>query len=245
MGKLLDKIRNLRRPARSFCSVIVPAAGTSQRMGQDKMLMELAGQPVLLHTLRAIDRSERTDEIIVVTREELLLPVADVCKAADLHKPVKVVRGGESRTESVFAGAIEADPRAKLLAVHDGARPLVRPELFDRVIGSAEKTGASAPAIPVNDTIKVADGSGIVQSTPDRSMLYAVQTPQVFQAELLRAALQSAITAKAAVTDDCSAVERLGKQVLLVEGDAENLKITRPLDILLAEAIRRGREEEK
>lgn len=243
MGKLLDKIRGLHKPSRSFCTVIVPAAGSSQRMGQDKLLMDLSGQPVLMHTLQAIDRTERVDEMIIAAREDLMLPIADLCKQAQLHKPVKVVRGGQSRPESVLAGALEADPQAQLIAVHDGARPLVTPELFDTVIESAETTHASAPAIPVNDTVKVADGRGIVQSTPDRSTLFAVQTPQVFQAELLRAALQSAITCKASVTDDCSAVERLGKQVLLVEGDGENLKITRPLDLLLAEAIIKKREE--
>ena len=242
MGKLLDKIRGLRKPSRPFCTAVVVAAGRSERMGKDKLLLPLGGRTVLAHTLLAVDAAERTDEIILVTREDLMLPLADICKELQLKKPVKIVKGGEPRTESVFSGVMEADPRAGLIAVHDGARPLVAPALFDAVVDSAQVTNASAPAVPVTDTIKVADESGIVRSTPERSSLFAVQTPQVFQAELLKAALQSAITCGANITDDCAAVERLGKQVQLVPGDSENIKITRPLDLPVAEAILRARE---
>ena len=192
MGKLLDKIRGLRKPARPFCTTVVVAAGQSRRMGKDKLLLPLGEGTVLEHTLRAVDASERTDEIILVTREDLLVPLAELCKGCALQKPVKVIRGGETRTESVMAGALEADPRAELIAVHDGARPLITPELFDAVVESAGVTGASAPAVPVTDTIKVADENGIVRSTPERRTLFAVQTPQVFQAELLKAADVSA-----------------------------------------------------
>ena len=192
MGKLLDKIRGLRKPARPFCTTVVVAAGQSRRMGKDKLLLPLGEGTVLEHTLRAVDASERTDEIILVTREDLLVPLAELCKGCALQKPVKVIRGGETRTESVMAGALEADPRAELIAVHDGARPLITPELFDAV--------------------------------------------------LLKAALQSALTCGAEITDDCSAVERLGKQVQLVSGDSENIKITRPMDLPMAEAILRARE---
>ena len=236
MGKLLDKIRGLRKPARPFCTTVVVAAGQSRRMGKDKLLLPLGEGTVLEHTLRAVDASERTDEIILVTREDLLVPLAELCKGCALQKPVKVIRGGETRTESVMAGALEADPRAELIAVHDGARPLITPELFDAVVESAGVTGASAPAVPVTDTVKVADENGIVRSTPER------RTPQVLQAELLKAALQSALTCGAEITDDCSAVERLGKQVQLVSGDSENIKITRPMDLPMAEAILRARE---
>ena len=242
MGKLWDKIRGLWKPSRPFCTAVVVAAGQSQRMGKDKLLLPLGEGTVLEHTLRAVDASERTDEIILVTREDLLVPLADLCKKCALQKPVKVVRGGASRPESVLAGALEADPRAELIAVHDGARPLITPALFDAVVESAQATGASAPAVPVTDTIKIADENGVVRSTPERATLRAVQTPQVFQAELLKAALQSAITCGAEVTDDCAAVERLGKQVQLVPGDSENIKITRPLDLPVAEAILKIRE---
>ena len=216
MGKLFDKIRRVQDKTRPFCSAIVPAAGSSARMGgQDKLLTDLCGAPVLMRTLCAIDRTELVDEIIVATREELLLTVADLCGRCGLHKPVKVVRGGSTRAQSVLAAALEANPKAGLLAVHDAARPLVDPAEFDEIIRLACRTNAAAPAVPVTDTIKAADPTdGRVLSPPDRSTLFAVYTPQVIEASLLKAALQSAIDAGAEITDDCSAVERLGKESL-------------------------------
>ena len=243
MGKLLDKIRGLRRPSRSFCAAVVVAAGRSERMGKEKLLLPLAGQAVLARTLLAVEQAERIDEIILVTREDLMLPFAELCKQIGLKKPVKIIKGGDIRTKSVLAGALETDPRTELIAVHDAARPLITPELIDAVVESAELTGASAPAIPVTDTVKVADESGIVRATPDRATLFAVQTPQVFAADLLKAALQSAIADGATITDDCSAVERLGKEVHLTEGSEENIKITTPVDLAIAEAILQRRGE--
>ena len=154
-----------------------------------------------------------------------------------------MVRGGESRAHSVFLAALEASPETALLAVQDGARPLVTPELIDRVITAAARCGAAAPALAVKDTIKTVREDGAVAETLERDVLRAVQTPQVFEASLLKAALQSALESGAVVTDDCSAVERLGKAVFLVEGEEENLKITTPVDLILAEAILRAREE--
>ena len=143
----------------------------------------------------------------------------------------------------MLLAALEARPDAELLAVQDGARPLVTPELIDAVAEAAARTAAAAPAVPVKDTVKVVRADGTVDRTLDRDALRAVQTPQIFEASILKAALQSALEAGAAVTDDCSAVERLGKRVYLVEGDEENLKITTPVDLLLAEAILKDREE--
>ena len=126
--------------------------------------------------------------------------------------------------------------------MQDGARPLVTPELVDCVIAAAARCGAAAPAVPVKDTIKSVREGGAVEHTLDRSGLRAVQTPQVFEADLLKAALQSAVEQSLLITDDCSAVERLGKVVFLVEGEEENLKITTPTDLILAEAIIQARE---
>ena len=213
------------------CSMIVAAAGSSCRMGgQDKLFAPLAGVPVLTRTLRA-------------AQEERMEAVADLCAAAALHKKVKVVKGGASRTESVLAAALECDPRAELIAIHDGARPLVRSEMIDEMIRAGWQTQAAAPSTPVTDTVKVADDDRWVASTPDRSTLYAVQTPQVFQANILKAALQAALASGEPVTDDCAAVERLGKRVWLAEGDAENIKITTPVDLVIAEALLRQRED--
>ena len=246
MSGIGDKIKKLQDGGRPVCTAIVPAAGTSSRMGgENKLFMELCGVPVLVRTLQAIDQTELVSEIIIATQAELMEEVAELCAGAGLRKRVKVVRGGATRTESVLAAAVEADPKAQLLAVHDGARPLVVPEEFDQVIRFACNTYAAAPAVPVTDTVKVADETGLVTATPDRSTLRAVQTPQVFRAEILKAALQAAVHDGAGVTDDCAAVERLGKQVYLTQGNRENIKITTPIDIAIAEAILRQRGQKQ
>ena len=143
----------------------------------------------------------------------------------------------------VLLAALAAGDSCELLAVHDGARPLILPEQVDDMVRLGQRTYAAAPALPVTDTVKVADMAGLVQSTPDRKTLYAVQTPQVFQANILKAALQSAIQAGADITDDCSAVERLGKEVWLAPGWRENIKITTREDLTMAEAFLREREQ--
>ncbi len=212
--------------------------------GINKLTAEIGGVPVLVRTLQAIDAAQLVDEIVVAASEAQLVEIAGLCKEAGLHKPVKVIRGGATRLESVLAAASEANAKADLLAVHDGARPLIRPEEFDEVVRCAQRTYAAAPAVPVTDTIKTADANGLVTGTPDRKSLYAVQTPQVFRSEILKAALQTAVRDGAEVTDDCGAVERLGKQVYLTAGSRENIKITTPLDLVVAETIleQRGRE---
>ena len=228
LGRLLGKGVSAVRPT---STAILAAAGSSQRMGgENKLLLPLDGMPVLAHTLRAVDAARSVDEIVIAAREEDLLTYAELCKTYGIRKPVKVVVGGATRAD------------AKLLAVQDGARPLVTPELFDAVVLRAAVCAAAAPAVPVHDTIKLARDRRVTE-TPDRSMLFAVQTPQVFDAGLLKAALQSALTEHAALTDDCSAVERLGKAVYLTDGDEENIKITTPLDLIVAETILRRREE--
>lgn len=240
-SKLFGKKEN--KADHPFCSVIVAAAGSSRRMeGQNKLMLPLDGIPVLARTLLALDGSRLIDEIVVAVREEDLLPTSDLCRLYGVTKPVKIVRGGESRLDSVLAAAMECREDAAFLAVHDGARPLADPELIDRVVALAHRTNAAAPAVPVKDTIKVVR-DGRVESTPDRALLRAVQTPQVFDAQLLRAALQSAQTLGAEITDDCSAVERLGKEGYLTEGSYENIKITTPEDMLLACELLRRREE--
>ena len=187
--------------------------------------------------------AEQVDEIVVATREEDLVEISRLCQTYGITKCTKVIRGGESRAHSVLLAALEVSSETELLAVQDGARPLVTPELIDRVITAAARCDAAAPAVPVKDTVKTVREDGAVEQTLDRDTLRAVQTPQVFQADLLKAALQSALESGASLTDDCSAVERLGKVVFLVEGDEENLKITTPVDLILAEAILQAREE--
>lgn len=223
------------------CTAVVPAAGRSTRMGEDKIFLPLGEVPVLLRTLWALEQCGGITEIIVVTREDLIVPVGQLCKDAGLAKVHKVVVGGESRAESVLMGVREADPTAELIAVHDAARPLLSAELLEEVLKSAAQYGAAAPAVSVKDTIKRAV-NGVVESTPDRSELYAVQTPQVFEHGLLLGALEKALAEGAELTDDCSAVERLGMPVRLTTGSYENIKLTTPEDLAVAESIleRRG-----
>lgn len=236
-------LKKMREKSRPRCAVLVAAAGSSSRMGgTDKMMELLDGIPVLARTLMALQAAEMVDEIVVATREEALVEISHLCRTYGVTKCTKVVRGGQTRVHSVFLAALEASPDTKLLAVQDGARPLVTPEVIDRVIAAAARCGAAAPAVPVKDTVKAVRSDGAVEQTLDRSSLRAVQTPQVFEAAVLKAALQSALEENAPVTDDCSAVERLGKVVFLVEGDEENLKITTPTDLVLAEAILQNRE---
>lgn len=240
MRSLFRKIREANRP---FCTALVAAAGSSSRMGGvDKLMEFLDNVPVLMRTLTALQQADSIDEIVIATRESALVDISALCKTYGITKCTKVVRGGESRCHSVLLAALEASPEAKLLAVQDGARPLVTPELIDRTVEAAAKCGAAAPAVPVKDTIKTVAEDGAVTGTPDRSTLRAVQTPQVFETDLLKAALQSALENEVSVTDDCSAVERLGKVVYLIDGDEENLKITTPMDLVVAEAILAERE---
>ena len=243
MLPFLKKYRERRRPR---CAALVAAAGSSTRMGgsTNKLLLPLDGIPVLVRTLDALQRAERVDEIIVATREEELVEIAQLCHTYGITKCKKVIRGGESRAHSVMLAALEADKTMELLAVQDGARPLVTPALIDSVIAAAARCGAAAPAVPVKDTIKCVREDGAVEQTLDRSALRAVQTPQVFTADVLKAALQSVLEQGIDVTDDCGAVERLGKVVFLTEGEETNLKITTPADLVLAEAILKDREEQ-
>ena len=234
------KFREAQRPR---CTALVAAAGVSSRMGgTDKLMEPLDGVPVLVRTLTALQQARRVDEIVVAAREERIVEISQLCRTYGITKCSKVVLGGDSRAKSVLLAALEARPDVELLAVQDGARPLVTPELIDAVVAAAAKTAAAAPAVPVKDTVKSVRADGTVDRTLDRDALRAVQTPQVFEASVLKAALQSALEAGVTVTDDCSAVERLGKRVYLVEGDEENLKITTPSDLLLAEAILKDRE---
>lgn len=235
MIPFFKKIRAAQRPR---CAALVAAAGSSSRMGGiNKLLEPLDGIPVLVRTLTALERAQRVDSIVIATREEDLITVSQLCKTYGITKCKKVIRGGEDREHSVLLAALEADPDTELLAVQDGARPLVSPDLIDRVIEAAQRCGAAAPAVPVKDTVKTVREDGAVEETLERSRLRAVQTPQVFEASLLKAALQAALEEGAALTDDCSAVERLGKVVYLIEGEETNLKITTPTDLILAEAL--------
>ena len=215
------------------CGAVIVAAGTASRMGGiDKVMAQIGGEPMIVRTVRTFQECDAIREIVIVTREDLIVPVGDLCH--DFDKVRAVVVGGDIRPASVEAGLRALSDEVMLAAVHDGARPLVSWQVIDRVVRAANFYGAAAPAVPVKDTVKAVAG-GIVRETPDRKTLRAVQTPQVFDIDLLRGALKKASEEKAEVTDDCSAVERLGMSVKIVEGDERNIKVTTPLDLKIAE----------
>lgn len=224
---------------KNACTAVVVAAGSARRMGGiDKAMTEIGGVPMLLRTVRAMAKSQQISGVTVVTREDLLDRVTALC--ADEPKFLGAVAGGSSRAESVLRGLNAV--LTPLVAIHDGARPLVTVPVIDAAVEAAERCGAAAPAIAVHDTIKIAK-NGVVEQTPDRSALFAVQTPQVFETSAIRKALQAALNQALPLTDDCSAAEYAGLQVRLTPGSEENLKITVPSDLVLAEAILQGRDD--
>ncbi len=233
-------ISKFTKPARKVlplkkCGAVIVAAGSASRMGGiDKVMATLGGEPMIKRTVRAFQECDAVSEIVIVTREDLILPITVLCK--EYPKVTAVVAGGKSRQESVGKGLSALSKEVKLAAIHDGARPLITWQLIDWVIRAANTYGAAAPGIPVKDTIKTVEGY-LVVNTPDRSKLRAIQTPQVFDIDLLKGALLKAYQDGAEVTDDCSAVERLGMKIKIVEGDEKNLKVTTPMDLKIAEML--------
>ena len=233
-------ITKVTRPMRKLlplktCGAVIVAAGSASRMGGiDKVMAQLGGEPMIQRTVRQFQNCDAVSEIVVVTREDLIAPITSLC--GDMPKVRAVVAGGASRQESVHLGLNALSEKVKLAAIHDGARPLVTWQVIDRVIRAANTYGAAAPAVPVKDTIKVVTG-GVVKETPDRALLHAVQTPQVFDFDLLRGAMKKVEQENLTVTDDCSAVEQMGMKVKIVEGDERNLKVTTPLDLKIAQTL--------
>ena len=233
MGLFFKKRSGQREP---HCSAVIVAAGCASRMkGVDKIMAEIGGMPVIARTLSVFQNCDRIDEIVVVTREDLLVPVGEVCRLYGFDKVTRVVVGGADRSRSVQNGLNELG-ETDYVAIHDGARPFVSAEVLEETIRAAERSGAAAPAIPVTDTIKTAQDR-LVTGTPDRSTLFAVQTPQIFDMDLICGALYHCIEKKIPLTDDCSAVEQIGKVVTLTVGERTNIKITTQFDLLIGEAI--------
>ena len=237
---ILQSVKKILRKRGDHCTAILVAAGSSERMGgQDKLLAALGGMTVFERSALALEQSDRIHEIVVVTRADRMEEVSRLLHDRGLTKLTLVVPGGKTRAESVQAGFEHVSDKTRLVAIHDAARPLVSQRIINETVAMALKTRAAAPAIPVKDTIKVAK-SGVVTDTPDRSTLFAVQTPQVFDFDLLRAAHKKAAKKGITLTDDCMAAEQLGLKVFLTQGDETNLKITTPLDLSIAAMILEG-----
>ncbi len=238
---LYNKFRKEEKPL--SCAAVIVAAGSAQRMGFDKLTMMLEGRPVLVRAIQPFELTPLISEIVVVTREERLEEVAELCQTYGLTKVSAVVIGGKTRTESSLAGVMAVKGDCGLIAIHDGARPFVSRELIERCIQKASVQYAAVPVLKSVDTLRRVDEGGNLAGTCDREHVVRVQTPQVFLTDILKGALTDAIQRGMVFTDDAAAVERMGLAIQTVEGDEENIKLTTPQDFVLARGILARRTE--
>jgi len=235
------------RSAFLFCAMltaIIVAGGSSQRMGFDKLFAVIAGEPVIAHTIRAFECADCVSEIVLVTHEQRHDEIRSITSGAGFKKISSITPGGERRQDSVRAGLNTIDARAEYVAVHDAARPLITPRQIERAFAQCHVHGAAALAEPVNDTLKRADTNLLVVGSVDRHQLHAMQTPQIFERSLIEDAYRAVYAENILVTDEVSAVERLGRKIALVLNDDFNLKITYPRDLPVAEFILSDRAKE-
>jgi 2-C-methyl-D-erythritol 4-phosphate cytidylyltransferase len=218
-------------------TAIIVAAGSSQRMGFDKLLALLGDKPVLAHTLDAFERTSCVRDVILVTRAERVEEMQELVRQNECAKTLYVIAGGVHRQDSVRAGLERLSAETSYVAVHDAARPLVRPEQIEQVFALARQHGAAALAEPITDTIKRVDADLLVTGGVSRDGLYAMQTPQIFSRDLILSAYAGVAAQGLSITDEVSAVEQLGAKVLLVPNDDFNVKITYPRDLLLAQSV--------
>ena len=224
-------------------TAIIVAGGSSRRMGFDKTFALLAGKPVIAHSVAAFETADCVRDIIVVGHADHLTRLQEALSG--FGKVRDIVPGGVHRHDSVAEGLKRASGSADFVAVHDAARPLVRPGEVQQVYDAALKHGAAALAAPVVDTLKRADAAHTVRGSVDREHLYAMQTPQIFSRELLLRAYAHVAEHNLAVTDEVSAVEALGERVVLVPTQQFNFKLTYPVDLNLAELVLASRNEER
>lgn len=228
----------MTQKTKKSASAIIVAAGSGSRMGTyvNKQFLLIDEIPVLARTLKAFDKSDNIDNIIVVARQEDILLVNDLVREFDISKIKAIVPGGKTRQESVING-LDQIKNDGFVAVHDGARPFVSAKLIDKLVNDAFKYGASAPGVVPKDTVKVADNLDFVETTPNRETLRLIQTPQVFRTDELKLAYIRAKESGFEGTDDCSIVENMGIPVHLTSGEYTNIKVTTPEDLPIAEAI--------
>lgn len=219
--------------------VVIPAAGQGKRMGADrnKQFLELCGIPVLAHTLRIFQQSDRVAEIVVVGIAEEQPALEALVRESEITKVTAIVEGGALRQDSVFAGLKALSGQVQRVVVHDGARPLLSVNGLQRFLEESDSYEAALMAIPLKDTVKIVNKDSWVMETPPRGSLRAVQTPQIFDRVLLEEAYRQAACHGYEGTDDASIVEWLGKPVKVLDGELLNIKITTPEDLWLAEIV--------
>ncbi len=216
-------------------AAIIVAGGSSSRMGFDKTFALIGGKPVIAHSIVAFEAADSVDEIILVGREDRLSELNDLVVQQAFRKVQRVVAGGARRQDSVSAGLDSLSRGSRYVAIHDAARPLVPPAQIELVFQQARRHGAAALAAPVTDTLKRATDARMVCGSIEREGIYAMQTPQIFLKELLLEAFRVVQAEKLCLTDEVSAVEYLGREVVLVANPDPNFKITFPADVALAE----------
>jgi len=218
-------------------TAIIVAAGDSRRMGFDKLFATIAGRPVIAQTIHAFERAGCVGGIIVVAREDRLAEIKKIVCDEKLKKVRSIITGGKHRQDSVRAGLDHLEPTARYVAIHDAARPLITAEQIELVLEQCLLHAAASLAEPISDTLKYVDNEFFVTSPVDRHQLYAMQTPQIFERQLIQDAYRSVCAENASVTDEVSAVERLGRKIKLVPNKDLNFKITYPRDLALAEFV--------
>jgi len=224
---------------------LIVAAGQGLRMGTrtPKVMLPVGGRPLLAHTLQAFEQAETIDQVVLVASEDLLaLMAAEVVDAHKLRKVRRIVPGGARRQDSVRLGLEAVGPNCRLVAIHDGARPLITPGLIDQAVTQAVRHGAAALAVRPSDTVRRGE-EDTFQVTLDRDKLWLMQTPQVFSCELILEAHRQAAERRLDGTDDVALVEAMGYPVRVVEGFRENIKVTTPEDLLYVEAVLSRRSE--
>ena len=222
-------------------TAIIVAGGSSQRMGFDKLLAPIAGKPVLAHSIAAFEQSNSVADIILVARAERLSEYEKISESYGFQKISAVIPGGVRRQDSVRCGLDQLGKETQFVAVHDAARPLVSAELIERLLELAREHGGAASAAPIVDTLKRVDQKHTVSGSVDRKNLFGVQTPQIFERALIEKAYKAVFDAGLEVTDEISAVERVGGKVVLLPNESPNFKITYPADLQLAEFLVRYR----
>ena len=228
----------------SKVTALIPAAGMGRRMGNAvaKQFLPLGDKPMLAHTLLAFQRASGIDEIIpILSEEDMESCLRDVIELYHITKVKTLVVGGRERQDSVANGLKKVEKDASIVLVHDGVRPFVTQEMIKESVEFAKKGECVAVGVPLKDTIKEVDDKGIVRSTLERSRLWAIQTPQTFPVKILRRAYEESYRNKTCGTDDATLVERTGGKVRVIMGSYENIKITTPEDLILAEEILRRR----
>lgn len=229
--------------AHPFCSAVVVAAGNSTRMnGINKQTLLVDGVPVLIMTLKALEGCGAVNEIVIAAREQDIPDFYSLVKEYEITKVKTITVGGDTRQKSVKNAVEKVSGESEYLIIHDGARPFVSEEIILNTLSAAEQFGSAAAGVPSKDTVKVVNERGEIVSTPERSTLRLVQTPQIFKKELYIKALNSVEGAEQ-FTDDCKLIEAYGGTVVITEGSYDNIKITTPEDIILAQAIIEKRKE--